>query len=79
MMQMKLITLIVKLNLKLQCYSQVCVITVMHTLLKEGYQSQQPQLQPQIIINNNNEIVIFKNCASFTDCISEVNITQTLI
>ena len=26
--------------------------------------------------NNNNKIVIFKNCVPFTDCISEINNTQ---
>ena len=26
--------------------------------------------------NNNNKKVIFKNCAPFTDCISEINNTQ---
>ena len=33
LMQVKRITLIVKLNLKVQCYSQVYVIIVMHTYL----------------------------------------------
>ena len=27
--------------------------------------------------NNNNREVVFKNCAPFTDCISEINNTQT--
>ena len=27
--------------------------------------------------NNNDKEVVFKNCAPFTDCISEINNTQT--
>ena len=27
-------------------------------------------------VNNTNNEVIFKNCAPFTDCITEINITQ---
>ena len=44
------ISLIVKLNLKLQCKSQIYVIIVMHTYLpKVLYQSQQLQTKSQII------------------------------
>ena len=43
--------------------------------LKELYQSQQNQHQQQNP-NNNDEEVVFKNCTSFTDCISEINHTQ---
>ena len=28
------------------------------------------------VVNNTNEKVIFKNCAPFTDCITEINKTQ---
>ena len=42
-------------------------------LLKELYQLKTQQLQVQIITINE---VFFKNCAPFTDCISEINNTQ---
>ena len=31
---------------------------------------------PAVNPNNNNKEVVFKNCAPFTDCISEINHTQ---
>ena len=40
-------------------------------MLKELYQSQHKQENP----NNKNKEVLFKNCAPFTDCISEINNT----
>ena len=32
---------------------------------------------PGAAVNNTNKKVIFKNCAPFTDCIAEINNTQT--
>ena len=66
------ITLIVKLNLKLQCYGQVCdcsdtwilvsgTITVAEVATRGG---------------NNCIQEVFKNCDPFTNCSSEVNNTE---
>ena len=43
-------------------------------MLKELYQPQTQQSQVQL--NNINENKLFKNCAPFTDCISEINNAQ---
>ena len=58
------------LNQKLQCCSQVYVIIVMHvylwvtvTELAAGW-------------GNNGKRITFKNCAPFTDCLSEISNTQ---
>ena len=62
--------LVVKLNLKLQWQGQVYMIIVTRTyLLKER---QQFQTGTAAAVNNRNKKVIFRNCASFTDCISEI-------
>ena len=68
------IMLIVKLILKLQCENLVYVITVMHIfLLRELLVLITLQ---GAAVNNNDKKVIFKNCAPFTNCISEINNTQ---
>ena len=61
------IMLIVKLSLKLQCDAYILVkgtITVNNTAAQGA------------AANNTNKKVIFKNCAPFTNCISEINNTQ---
>ena len=61
--------LVVKLNLKPE------LIMVMHIYLwVELYQSETPAQNADA--NNNNKKVLFKNCAPFTDCISEINNTE---
>ena len=63
MTQMECITLIVKLNVKLQYWSQIVSGTVTVAALAAGGR-------------NNGKNLIFKNCAPFTGCISEINNTQ---
>ena len=67
MTQRERITLIVNLNLKLQCLSDAYIL-VKQTISIETQAGDNP--------NNGDKEVIFKNCATFTDCISEINNTQ---
>ena len=47
-----------------------------HTyILLKGTITIEPVPPPAANTNNNNKEVIFKNCAPFTDCISEINNT----
>ena len=63
------ITLIVKLNLKTQCYWHVYVIIMMGIYCLRNYISHK-------LTNNDKKDVIFKNCAPFTDFMSEMNYMQ---
>ena len=69
------ITLIVKLNLKLQSslydYSDAFIL-VSGTITIDGAGADDAAKQ----LDEINEGVIFKNFASFTDCISEINNTE---
>ena len=46
-------------------------------ILVKGTISVAPVPRPAARPNNNNKEVVFKNSAPFTDCISEINNTQT--
>ena len=70
-MHVQPITPIVKLNLKLQCQSQVYMIIVQHIYFVSGTITVTSQAEDNP--NGNNEEVVFKNCAPFADCISEIN------
>ena len=72
MIHVECVPLKVELNLKLQCYGQVYVIIVIYIHLFKGLYQTQAGYNP----NNGNEKVVFKNCAPFTDCMSEINNTQ---
>ena len=64
------IMLIVKLSLKLQCdYSDAYILV-------KGTISVNNTADADAAVDNNNKEVIFKNCAPFTNCISEINNTQ---
>ena len=67
MTQRERITLIVNLNLKLQCLSDAYIL-VKETISIETQARDNP--------NNGDKEMIFKNCATFTDCISEINNAQ---
>ena len=67
MTQRERITLIVNLNLKLQCLSDAYIL-VKETISIETQAGDNP--------NNGDKEMIFKNCATFTDCISEINNAQ---
>ena len=76
MMHVELIIPIVKSNLKLQRQSQIYVSTVMHVVVKETKKITGTGIDAAAIrTDERNEEVIFKNFASFTDCISEINYT----
>ena len=69
--------LIVKSNLKLQCYmSSLCDYSDAYILAKETI------TVPNTVVadanaNNANKKVIFKNCAPFINCTSELNNTAS--
>ena len=84
MMHAERITPIVKLNLKLQ--SSDAYILVSGTISvadtsAEGAAASNSNSNTNNNNNNNNnnnKKVVFKNCAPFTDCISEINNSQML-
>ena len=45
-------------------------------ILDKGTITVAPVPPPAAELNNNDKEVVFKNCAPFTDCISEINNTQ---
>ena len=67
MIHVERITLKVKLNLKLQCWSQTYEIRIRKVPNTSAADED---------ANNAGKKVIFKNCAPFTDCISEINNTK---
>ena len=68
--------LIVKLSLKLQCIkSSLCDYSDAYILVK-GTISVNNTAAAGAAANNTNKKVIFKNCAPFTNCITEINNTQ---
>ena len=82
MIDVECITPIVKLNLKLQCWTQVSMNIVVHTVYicisvaNTAYTiSVANTAVPGADANNDNKKVVFKNCAEFTDCMSEINNT----
>ena len=83
MNQEEITTLIVKSNIKLKCYiklntmikSSLCYYSDAYTLGK-GYIAVPNTEAADAAVNNTNKKVIFKNCASFTNCISEINNTH---
>ena len=74
MIDMERITPIVKLNLKLQCWTQVSMNIVVHTVYICTILVANTAV-PGADANNDNKKVVFKNCAEFTDCMSEINNT----
>ena len=76
MMHVELITLVVKLNLKLQCLvkhdfkSSLCDYSDSYTLVSGTITVEQQAGDKPVNINKE---VVFKSCAPFTDCISEHN------
>ena len=79
MMHVERITPVVQLNLKLQCQHQVCnysdaylLVSWIITITGERWKKKVAAKQ----LDERNEGAIFKNCAPFTDCISEINNTQ---
>ena len=71
--QSECITLIVKLNLKLQCSDQVYVITVMH--IYQWVKLTVSNTAAGAATKNWTNMKI-KNYPQFTNCISEINNTQ---
>ena len=67
MIHVERITLKVKLNLKLQCWSQTYEIRIRKVPNTSAADED---------ANNAGKKVTFKNCAPFTDCISEINNTK---
>ena len=77
MMHVEHITLIVKLNLKLHCQIQFCMFIVIYTscngtITITGAGADDNTRQG----DEREKLVVFKICAPFTDCISEINNTQ---
>ena len=64
---------IIILNLKFQWYY---VIIVMDTSLLKETQQFPDTSTSGAAVNNANEKVIFKSCASFTSCITKINNTK---
>ena len=71
--------LIAKSSLKRQCYSDVTMLQCYsdaYILVKGTITVNNTAAADAAAANNTNKKVIFKNCASFTNCISEINNTQ---
>ena len=63
--------LLIKLNFKLRCWDQDYVIIVTCTYILVKGNITVPNTGTAAAANKRNEKVIFKNYASFTDCIGE--------
>ena len=72
-MDLERVTLIVKLNLKIQCWDQACYDYSDAYIILSGTIRVAPLAAG---VGNNNIQVVFKNCAWFNNCISEINNTQ---
>ena len=67
-------TLIVKLSLKLQCSGQSYLIIVMHIFVSGNITITVVGADDVVRqVDERNKGVILKNCAPFTDCVSEIN------
>ena len=88
MMHAERITPIVKLNLKLQSSDAYILVSGTISVAEtsaEGAAASNSNSNTTTTTttnnnnnNNNNKKVVFKNCAPFTDCISEINNSQML-
>ena len=74
MMPVERITPIVKLNFKISILNSILCNYSDAYILAKGTISIAAQTGDNP--NNGNKEVVFKNCAPFTDCISEINNTQ---
>ena len=74
MMPVERITPIVKLNFKISILNSILCNYSDAYILAKGTISIAAQTGDNP--NNGNKEVLFKNCAPFTDCISEINNTQ---
>ena len=71
-MQVEQVAPILKLNLKLQCWSQIYVIILKRRTAIIGTKADAAAR----LADGRNKQVIFKNCTPFTDCKNEINYTK---
>ena len=76
-MQVEHMTPIVKLNLKLSCWSSLCDYNYAYILVKGTTTvAGQGVNTVAIAVDRNDKNAIFKNYAPFSNCISEINSRQ---